>query len=191
LPRYDVHGPSFATSDRRHTSADPVYRGVARHDRPRRSSIHVAHQSLHAVAFALARDRCALQLDASPNVEIASPQRGVRSGATMCTIVSSVRAMRDECLPGLLIKVSPCLIESPLHLHALLLRPTTLLLRLNVWSPREHRSDESSIRIARWARPRRRLSSMRATDASLALMSRARQSPAWERDIPLLLCPIG
>ena len=84
-------------------------------------------------------------------------QLAVRSNASVCMIVSSLRAMRDECLPGLLIKVSPCLIESPLHLHALLLRPITLLLRLHAWSPREHVFDGSSIRGARWPRPHHRL----------------------------------
>ena len=53
----------------------------------------------------------------SPHVEIASSQLAVRSSAPTCMVGSSLREVRAECVSGLLVKWSPCLIESPLHLQ--------------------------------------------------------------------------
>src|SRR5512142_763681 len=74
----------------------------------------------------------------SPIFEVASPPLAARSRTPACMVVSSWRAMRYECLLGLLFKYSLHLIAYPLRLNTVLLPLITRLSRLTVWSLREH-----------------------------------------------------
>jgi hypothetical protein len=115
-----------------HADRSP-HRVSARHDRSVRSSIHAAHSSRRAVAFASRGDACVAHTDASPNVEITSAPHAVRFGATPCRIGSSTRAMRAGCVSG--------------HLYTRWLRLIVSPLRLGAQSLRGHECDGCVVRV--------------------------------------------
>jgi hypothetical protein len=159
--------------------SDRVDQDVARDNRSRRSSIHCAHRSLHAIALALQSGRWVIQPAGLPNQDVAS-------SSPRCMIISSRQPIPAQGLPGRRCTVSPELIKWPPRVHTLLLplisrvlRLVTHVPRLNGWSPCEYGIDRSAQVPCALPRPRRRLATMHATDAVHASTARTKQSPAW------------